>query len=118
MKIQRALLLLAIPLIFFSCQKIETQVDSITGFNSGSPPANEVWIQGMAFIPTTIVITAGSTIKFVNKDVNKHTVTADNNSFDSGTLSNGSTYSRSFNAGIYSYHCTIFPQLKGTVIAN
>lgn len=118
MKIPPVLLFIAVPLLLFSCQKIEPQVDSINGFNSGSPPGNEVWIQGMAFIPTTIVIKAGTTVKFINKDINDHSVTADDDSFDSGTLAPGKSYSRSFSSGIFSYHCNIYPQIKGSIIAN
>lgn len=93
-------------------------MDSITGFNSGSPPANEVWIQGMAFIPSTIVIKAGTTLKFVNKDLRDHTVTADNNSYDSGTLAPGKSYTKSFSSGVSSYHCALHPEMIGSVIAN
>ena len=119
MKILRALLLTIIPFLALTCQKIEPQIDSVTGLNSGTPKGSEVWIQGMAFIPTTLTVRAGATVKFINKDYTDHTVTSDNNSFDSGTLANGKSYSKDFpTTGVFNYHCTLHPEMKGTVIVN
>ncbi|TAL80399.1 MAG: hypothetical protein EPN88_01275, partial [Bacteroidetes bacterium] len=53
---------------------------------SGGPGTNEVWIQGMAFTPSTITVVAGTTIMWTNKDAVSHTVTSNNGSFNSGTL--------------------------------
>lgn len=119
MKILKVLLLTIIPVLTLSCQKIEPQIDSVTGLNSGSPKGSEVWIQGMAFIPTTISVRAGTTVKFINKDITEHTVTADNSLFDSGTLATGKSFSANFpSTGVFNYHCTLHPEMKGTVIVN
>jgi len=48
-----------------------------------------------------------------------HTVTGDDNSFDSGNISAGSRFSRTFSVvGTYKYHCTIHPSMTGTVVVK
>jgi plastocyanin len=119
MKIYHVLFFTLVLALLSSCQKLDPQMDSITGFNSGSPHGNEIWIQGMAFIPTTLSVRAGTTVTFINKDYTDHTVTADNNTFDSGTLKIGKSYSREFPVtGVYNFHCTLHPEMKGTIIVN
>lgn len=106
-------------LLFASCQKpADNRLDPIRGSFSGVPAPNEVWMQGMAFVPSTITVSAGTSVKFINKDSNEHTVTADDNSYDSGVLGTNKSYTKVFKSGVFNYHCTIHPEMKGTVIAN
>lgn len=75
-----------------------------------------VSIEGMAFNPSNISVTAGQTVTFTNKDSVSHTVTADDNSFDSGTIAPGQSYTKQFDTtGTFSYHCSIHPSMKGSV---
>ena len=111
--------LLAILLIAFSCSKSSNSdmnpATNTTG-GSGGPGVNEVFIQGMAFVPATITVTAGTTITWTNKDAIAHTVTSDTNLFDSGSLSPGKSFTFTFaTAGTYPYHCTIHPTMTATV---
>jgi plastocyanin len=106
-----------------SCTKKSTYDTSSTNTgtkgSSGVPGANEVWIQNMAFTPSTITVAAGITITWTNKDAMAHTVTSDQNWFNSGNLGTGATYSKMFlTAGTYTYHCAIHPSMTGTVIVN
>lgn len=87
--------------------------------NSGGPGTNEVWIQGMAFTPTSITVSAGTTITWTNKDAVAHTVTSNTGVFSSGSIATSGTYSYLFStAGTYPYHCTIHPSMTGTVTVN
>jgi plastocyanin len=89
------------------------------GGDNNTPGANEVWIKGSAFTPSSITITAGTTITWTNKDGIVHTVTSDNGLFDSGNLTVNSTFPRQFNTpGTYPYHCTPHPSMTATVIVN
>lgn len=104
-----------------SCTK--SAMDNMTGTGnkggSGGPGANEVWIQNMAFTPSTITVAAGTTVIWTNKDPMDHNVTSDPALFASPSMSTGTTYSFNFaNAGTYNYICTIHPTMKGTVIVN
>ena len=53
---------------------------------------------------------------WVNEGNTPHTVTADDGSFDSGTLQPGESYSHTFqSAGMVPYHCSIHPFMTGSV---
>ena len=61
-----------------------------------------------SFTPGQITVDAGTTITWSNSGQNPHTVTADDGSFDSGTMQAGDTFSSTFGtSGTFAYHCTI-----------
>lgn len=73
-------------------------------------------ISDFAFDPDPISITVGDTVTWTNEDGFAHTVTADDDSFDSGNLDSGATFEQTFDeAGEFAYHCNIHPQMTGTV---
>src|SRR4029077_13416295 len=58
------------------------------------------------FTPRNVTVNPGDTVVWVNNGSMAHTVTADNASFDSGTLQPGQSYPATFSAaGTYAYHC-------------
>jgi plastocyanin len=71
--------------------------------------ANSVVIKligGNKFDPAELSIPAGTTVQFVNADTRPHTVTADDGSFDSGSMKAGATFSFTFNTpGDIDYYC-------------
>jgi len=82
-----------------------------------APSAADVGMAGEVFRPTTITIAPGGSATWHNDDDRAHTVSATSNAFDSGTLSPGQTYTRTFaSAGTYSYLCLIHPKMTGTVV--
>ena len=71
------------------------------------------------YSPSALTITAGDTVTWTNNGTvpEGHTVTGDG--FDSGTLSNGETYSHTFTStGTFSYVCTLHPFMKGSVTVD
>jgi len=105
--------LLLSSIIFVSCSK-----SSSNNSNSTATP-NTVTMAGMAFTPATITVSPGTTITWKNTDNMAHTVTADDNSFDSGNIGAGSSFSKTFSvAGTYNYHCTIHAGMNGKVIVQ
>ena len=79
----------------------------------------DVSIAGFAFAPDTLIIPAGTTVKWTNNDGVPHTSTSDGAGWDSGTLSTGQTYSFQFNtAGTFPYHCGIHPTMLAVVIVE
>lgn len=89
-----------------------------SGNTSGSA-ANEVFIQGSAFSPATITVTAGTKVTWTNKDGMAHTVTSNTGLFNSGNMNNNAVFSFTFaTAGTYHYHCAIHPGMTGTVVVN
>jgi plastocyanin len=110
---------ITILIMSVSCSKDNPYGGASTGNNGGQPGANEVWIQDMAFNPASITVKAGTTIKWTNKDSATHTVTADDNSFDSGNIPVNGTFSHTFPAaGVFTYHCRIHPAMKATVLVQ
>jgi plastocyanin len=75
-----------------------------------------VTMRNLAYSNTTLTISAGQTVVWVNQDAVPHTVTADNGSFDSGNIDPGRSWARTFtSAGSIAYHCTPHPFMKGAV---
>lgn len=108
------LTILLAALVFISCSKSNS-------YNSGTnaPAAASVSIKNMAFTPASLSVAAGATVTWTNSDSTMHTVTADDNSFNSGNIAVGATYSRVFNsAGTFSYHCTLHPEMTGKVVVT
>jgi plastocyanin len=106
-------IMMAVLIISNSCTKSST--DPGTGGSDG-PGANEVWLKGMAFTPSSITVSVGTTIKWTNKDAVTHNVTSNTGVFSSGDMGNGATFSFQFNtAGTYPYTCTIHPTMTGSV---
>jgi plastocyanin len=89
---------------------------------SKGPGANEVFIQGLAFTPSSITVAAGTTITWTNKDGFAHTVTSDTGSsevFNSGPISSNGIFTHTFStAGTYNYHCSIHLSMTAKVIVN
>lgn len=78
---------------------------------------HDVAIAGFAFSPETIKVALGDTITWTNADAAGHTATADDGSFDTGTIGSGSSKSATFStAGTFAYHCRIHRAMTGTVV--
>jgi plastocyanin len=74
---------------------------------------------GPKYAPREIKIKAGDTVVWVNDDEKDHTVTADDDSFDSGNLGDGKSFRHTFKkAGKYKYHCEYHPRDKGVVVVE
>ena len=69
-----------------------------------------------AFLPGEVTVPAGTTITWANEDEAVHTVTAADQSWDSGRLPIGGTFSHTFaEPGTYAFSCTIHPAMKGVI---
>jgi hypothetical protein len=77
-----------------------------------------VVVHGMAFNPPEVHIRPGGHVTWQFNDRAPHTVTADNNSFNSGERGSGEFRLYFSEPGTYSYHCAIHPEMKGRVIVG
>jgi plastocyanin len=90
----------------------------------GNPPAvpagpDVVGINGFAFVPATLTVTAGSTVTWTNSDEDPHTVVDGGGAFRSQVLGSGGAYSFTFPAaGTFDYVCSIHPFMHGTVVVT
>ena len=83
-------------------------------------PTRTVVIRGFRFRPAHITIKRGTRVRWINKDMHPHTVTANQKgSFNSGRLGKGQSYSHIFRtAGKKAYHCEIHPFMRGSVVVK
>jgi plastocyanin len=85
---------------------------------AAAPPAT-VHIRDDKFVPPTITVAAGQNVTFINDDDDAHTVTADNNTWDSEGLNQGQKWTHAFErTGKIAYHCTVHPFMKGTIVVR
>jgi plastocyanin len=74
-------------------------------------------IQNFMYNPFQLTINMGDTVTWTNLDREKHTATADDNSFDTYDIPYGASKSQTFTKpGTYYYHCSIHPFMHGQII--
>jgi plastocyanin len=73
-------------------------------------------IEDFAYHPDPVQVATGGKVIWKNMDSAPHTATADDGSFDTGTIEEGKLKSETFKeAGTFTYHCDIHPTMHGTV---
>jgi plastocyanin len=78
--------------------------------------AVKVDIADFAYDPDPVRVQEGGKVIWMNEDAAPHTATADDGSFDTGTIEQGKIQSETFKEpGVYAYHCEIHPTMHGTV---
>lgn len=76
-----------------------------------------VTIQNFAFSPAAIVVPVGATVTWNNQDLEEHTVTARDKTFDSDVIGSGKSFTFTFSrAGTYNYLCSIHTNMAGKVV--
>ncbi|OHA50667.1 MAG: hypothetical protein A3A97_01965 [Candidatus Terrybacteria bacterium RIFCSPLOWO2_01_FULL_40_23] len=104
----------------------------ILAFGNGSTPQNTtediieprsityIKISDSAFVPSTVTIKKGETVFWTNNGIFEHTVVSDSGfEISSPVLKKDSNYAHGFAfSGIYNYHCSKHPDMKGTVIVE
>jgi plastocyanin len=77
----------------------------------------EVSMPGRVFAPGRIQVLVGDTVVWRNADATNHTVTSDDDRFDSGYIGPGLTFAQVFTrTGRYLYHCSIHRFMRGEVV--
>ncbi len=98
-----------------------SEAGSESGANSDAPSGDavrsaKVEIVDFAYDPDPVTVEEGGKVTWINRDSDPHTATAEDGSFDTGTLEEGKLKSESFKEpGTYSYICSIHPDMKGSV---
>lgn len=108
---------LLVSFLFTACSKDKGN-DYSNGDDSGSQSdPNSVSIRSSNFSPSKLTIAQGVTVTWTNRDYTAHTVTADDNSFNSGTLEQGASFKHKFTeAGTVTYHCNFHTSMTGSVV--
>lgn len=108
-----------VVLVFFSvlisCSKSTDYQPPATADTS----THKISILSAKFDPSTLTIVAGDKVTWINNDTTAHSIISDDaNSFNSGTINPGGTFSVSFLiTGSFAYHCGVHPEVRGVVYA-
>jgi plastocyanin len=85
----------------------------------GMKPA--VTISNYSFHPATLTVNKGSTVIWVNKDGDVHTIksTGGPETFNSPALDSGNQFGFTFHrAGTYHYTCSVHPYMHGVIVVR
>jgi plastocyanin len=85
--------------------------------SGGGTSGTVITIKDFKFSPDPLKAPAGATITIKNDDTTTHTVTADDKSFDSGEVANGTSGKITLpdKAATVKYHCQIHNFMKGSI---
>jgi len=76
-------------------------------------------IQDSSYVPSTLTVRVGATMRWINLDEETHTVTSMTGVLGSAGLDLKEEYSHTFTApGVYPYTCDLLPHMRGTLVVN
>ncbi len=94
-----------------------TTVASSGGATTAAAASNVITVKNFAFSAAKVAPSAKVTVK--NEDTAKHTMTADDKSFDVAIGAGASaSLTAPAKAGSYAFHCSIHSSMKGTLVVE
>lgn len=100
---------------------VESELASSKDINDDKDLQSAVIVQitSSGFSPSTVNVQAGRAVRFVNKDASKHTATANDLSWGTGTMLTDQHFSRYFKtAGTYTFFDSYNQSTMGTLIVQ
>jgi plastocyanin len=90
------------------------------GASADAPAEAKVNIVNMGFSPATLTVAAGTTVTWVNRDPDAHSVESKDKGFPSSPLLNtGEKYSYTFTTpGTYAYYCAVHASMTGKIVVT
>ncbi|NNN21592.1 MAG: hypothetical protein HKL80_06260 [Acidimicrobiales bacterium] len=87
---------------------------------SNQTSSSTITIQNYAFSPSPLTVSPGETVNVQNHDQMAHTVTAKDQTFDTGAIPAGSStsFKAPSKAGTYAYSCTFHTFMHGVLIVK
>jgi plastocyanin len=94
-------------------------VTLLIGAHALAATPQTIGIKQFKFGPSMLTVPVGTTVTWVNRDEEPHTVTSGTGAFSSAGLVNDDTFVRTFTKpGTYQYFCSIHPYMKGTLVVK
>ena len=94
----------------------ETETESEPAPSGEAAKSEKVDIVEFTYQPDPVVVQVGGKVIWQNQDAAPHTATADDESWDTGTIEKGKIGSETFkDPGTFAYFCEIHPDMRGTV---
>jgi plastocyanin len=104
------------PAVTAEPTEAETEAAAPAGEGEKLERSVKVEIANFEYNPDPVRVEAGGKVIWLNQDSTPHTATADDGSFDTGTIDEGKLKSETFKQpGTFTYHCEIHPQMHGTI---
>lgn len=118
--IKKTIILSIACLVIAGCTLPQTSKIVTGGMVSTNFESNTIQIKNYTYDPSDISVKGGSTIKITNNDSVAHTLTADNKSFDTGSIEPGQTVDLVIPStdGTYGFYCIPHPYMKGKLIVT
>jgi plastocyanin len=86
---------------------------------AAAAPAPPIEIQHFKYLPPTVTVPPGTTVRWVNHDEETHAVTSSTGLFASAGLDHEQTFEHTFaRPGTYTYFCALHPQMRATVVVK
>ena len=83
---------------------------------AAAPVPRELQIREFKFLPPTVAVASGTTVKWVNRDEETHTVTSATGAFTSPALEHDGAFAHTFaQPGTYTYFCALHPLMRATI---
>ena len=119
LKLGAGVLLLAGALLLAACGS-GTATMSGSSTPSGSSSGTSITIKNFMFMPMSLTVSPGATIKVTNEDSVTHTLTATGGQFNTGDVTHDQTktITAPMKAGTYHYLCNIHQYMMGTIIVK
>jgi len=95
-----------------------TSAETTAGSTGESAAAGGATMEIQGFKFGALTAAAGETITVTNGDSAKHTVTADDGSFDAKVDAGGTTTFTVDAPGTYEIHCEVHPKMTGSITIN
>jgi len=84
--------------------------------SAAEQPSLAVKMEKESFVPAKVSATAGTQVTWTNTDTVPHSVTADDNRFDSGLILPGKSFQwTATNTGTIAYHCIFHPSMTAVL---
>ena len=92
---------------------------SVLGGQALAVTSPTIGIKEFKYTPARVTVPVGTTVTWINRDEEPHTVTAASGAFSSAGLVHDDTFAQTFTKpGTYTYFCALHPHMKATVVVK
>ena len=83
------------------------------------PASAQIKIDNFTFGPTSLTVSSGTTVTWINNDDVPHTVVSDDKVFRSKALDTDDKFSYTFTKpGTYNYFCSVHPKMTAKIVVK
>ena len=113
-------LFIAGALLLAACGSSTPTMSGSAATSASSSGGTSITISNFMFMPMSLSVSPGATVKVTNKDSATHTLTATGGQFNTGNITQNQT--KTFKApskpGTYHYICNIHQYMMGTIVVK